>query len=190
MTNDGYTLAETLAALMILGLSIGAVMTGVRTIGRFERATADDHAQSGAMARLDRNLAELLDHRGPYLSNGTGGLVGDQLGFRLPCAPNSCSAQVETQPRHTFLKIQDGSLTLTVRAPDALRFEYETAHRKFDHWPDGSASTDTSRAEPLKGVRLVAGVDGRPVAWAPVRKDQQSDCAFDAISRSCREDQP
>jgi hypothetical protein len=190
MTNDGYTLAETLAALMILGLSIGAVMTGVRAIGRFERGAAEDHAQSSAMARLDRNLAGLLNHRGPFLSNGTGGLIGDRFGFRLPCAPSICSAQFESQSGRPILNIHDGSFALRTRAPEAITFVYETAHRKFDHWPDAAASSDFSRAEPLVGVRLVAGADQRSIAWAPVRKDQQSDCAFDAISRSCREDQP
>lgn len=57
MNDDGYTLAEALAAMLILGLAMGGLVEGARVIGRLQTPIVASRADDQALRRAEAGLA-------------------------------------------------------------------------------------------------------------------------------------
>lgn len=184
MSDDGYTLAEMLAALAILGLAFGGLTEGARVIGQLQtkaagvaRTTADDRKAQSA-------LETLVAGRGPFISDGRGGFQGTPSGFAFDCEAGRCGAQIATARGRTWLVIQRGGQQqqVPINASDAV-FAYADSGGSSANWPSAEP-----RPIALTTVLLRAGsTDGqRPLAAARIWIEEPAACVFDAIAQGCR----
>ena len=56
MNDDGYTLAEALAAMLILGLTMGGLVEGARVIGRMQTPIVASRADDQSLRRAEASL--------------------------------------------------------------------------------------------------------------------------------------
>ncbi len=194
MTEDGYTLAEALAAMLILGLSVGGMVKGADAIGQFERRTATAAASTVKSKALDTQLKRLLSEAGPFLSDGEGGFVGGANALSFPCA-STCRADLVSEGAGAKLKIKvlgrDQTLELgaVARGSRPLRFQYESNTGSFDRWPPLDNADPGQIPAALRKVSLIGG-SGETLADVRLWPEQSRDCAFDSIARLCRKAAP
>jgi prepilin-type N-terminal cleavage/methylation domain-containing protein len=162
----GYTLAEMLAALMIVGLVIGGVAGGVTAAARLQRQGAERARAAESAAALANGLTALLREQGPFSSAGGVKLAGDRRGFSFACAGGgACSAAVGRGGRAASILLVGPGRNATIRWPGwvAPTFEYIGSKTTGDHWPPDNP-TDWQR------LRAVAVTDaGSDVPLATVR---------------------
>jgi len=196
MSSDGFTLAETLAALLIVGLSIGGLTKGAETIGQFEKRSAGTVRAVNDRRSLDGHLDTLFHETGPFLSDGTGSLIGKSTEIRFPCGSQLCSATLSSDQAgsETMTTTQSGGNTTKDRTElhDAhgAHFRYHTASGDYDHWPFVHVENGVPHIEPLLGVSVVANDESAPIANARIWHETLAVCAFDTISNQCRKAAP
>ncbi|HEX7761128.1 MAG TPA: prepilin-type N-terminal cleavage/methylation domain-containing protein [Caulobacteraceae bacterium] len=184
MNDDGYTLAEMLAALAILGLAFGGLTQGARVIGQLQtkaaataRTTADDRRAQAA-------LESLMARRGPFTSDGRGAFQGTASGFTFDCEAGRCGVEVVKAQDRAWLVIHQGGQQqrIVLSAPNAA-FAYVDATGSSPIWPNAQARPTALTTVLLQG----AGPGGsRPLAAARVWVEEPANCVFDAIAQGCR----
>lgn len=178
MSDDGYTLAETLAALVVFSLAIGGLIQGLSAVNRIQRNDAAVLAQSRAQARAQAALASLFEHRGPYRSTDRTGLVGDAVSLRFPCEGATCGA-VLADGRLT-VGDEDGRRIVRLPMSGDLRFVYYGEGKPLDRWPPAG------KEALLSSVGLMAGSGPHAVlASARVWESAGGGCAFGPVLRDC-----
>ncbi len=187
MSDQGYTLAETLVAIAILALSIGGLSWGIQVIGRWQAATssvtADVQASRAAQAALDRALAAA----GPFRSDKSGEFTGDGAGFRFDCQQASpCAVSLESAPQGPGLQMDDGHSGIrrfALRGAAAAHFVYRSRTVQLPTWPPAPGARQV-----LGSVALVADdeVGGAPLLEAHAWRQQPGACAFDVVLQDCR----
>lgn len=186
MSQDGYTLAETLAALVIISLAIGGLVIGVDLLGRAQTKATADTRQTDHAIRLDSEFAHFLEQAGPFRSDDPHGLQGDEDRFSYGCGDEVCSAEINRGDEKTLLVLTDRQGT--VRSIDigkgAFVFEYQDEQGHQADWPP----SDVSKPRSLRAIGILKPRLGEelPVAEARLFIEQPAVCAFDTISRSCR----
>lgn len=194
MSQDGYTLAETMAALVMIGLAIGGLGQATYLIGRLNRATGVQVAVDRHMGVAQRTLDGLLAQAGPFRPRDDNGFKGRGASFVFPCDQGSlCGAELVAGREQTTLVIQRGGRAMASRPLGRLRhprFAYRDAKGLHDAWPTGEGPDDDRLT--LDAVALVEGDDAapRPVAVAVVWAQQGAACQFDSISGDCRDVAP
>lgn len=186
MSDAGYTVAEALAALVIVSLSVTGMVKGAQAIGTFQqRSSAEIHDATSAKA-VDRQLGGLFQGQGPFLSTGTGGLRGTASQLEFPCGPATCAASLLNRPHGSLLVIRGLAQMSTTSRSTGLSFQYRTASASFDHWPVARSINGQPVIEPLLAVSLVGPGSDAAVATARIWKEQSAGCAYDSITKACR----
>ncbi len=186
-SSAGYTLAEALAAVLILGLATAGMTAGVQSFSRHQvRATKSTAAARGEIV-TQTAVDALLTGAGPFSSDGHGGLNGDQQGFAFPCVSGTCEARVGRTQTGQPLMVQrtTSSVSVSPAAGGSLRFAYVTAGERVERWPPARLDTG-GPAEPLQQIVLIGEPGERVIGAWRIWREQASDCAFDSIARSCR----
>ncbi|KQV58697.1 MULTISPECIES: hypothetical protein [unclassified Caulobacter] len=186
MSQDGYTAAEALAALAILGLAIGGLTSGLMLIGRHQgqaQAALNDVERRRAM---ESQLTLALSTGGIFRSDDANGLRGDSRTMDFPCAGGRCAARLEG----ASLVLEDAGGERTTRLPTTadLRFEYLTASNASAIWPPTPRPPPAPAWEPLRAVvvRKSSSSSDEPVALARLWLQQKPACEYDLISQDCR----
>jgi hypothetical protein len=187
MNRDGYTLAEALVAMLILGLAVGGLVAGSRAVASLQARAGRAAGETRELRAADRALAELLGERGPFRSDDPAGFTGEGARFSFDCGgPQRCGAALEDEGEGAFLAVAgpDGraSRLRLPRGARSARFVYGGDRGELAAWPPAGPR------QVLRTVTLIAGDrdNGSPVATARLWLDQEPDCEYDAITLDCR----
>lgn len=183
----GYTLAEALVALVVVGLAVGGLTLATEQILRLQAAAGHDAKAAAGASRLSAAFSGLLDGEGPFPSEDRDGFFGDSDQFDFPCGDRTCGGELVRRSNgiELVLRARSGrSSVFPLGADRALAFEYSSANGEHDAWPP----TDARRPEALRSIELMRTRLGAeaPIAQARIWNEQAADCAFDTISRTCR----
>ncbi|SFJ79939.1 type II secretion system protein [Caulobacter sp. UNC279MFTsu5.1] len=182
MNDDGYTLAEMLAALAILGMAIGGLGLVVSLIARQQLTANRTHMQLLNGRAADRALTLWLADVDAET------LTGDSRSLSAACGLASCSALLEADKARTAL-ILKGRLgparRFRLRQRD-VRFGYVADQGVVAGWPQPAVSGEEGLKETLHAVRLAAPGAAVPLAVARAWTREPRDCQFDAIIGACR----
>jgi hypothetical protein len=190
MNRDGYTLAEALAALLMVGLAVGGLTQAVMVIGRVQAKAAVAIHDDAGLREAGHGLSRLLADTGPFASD-TDGFRGDAQALDFACGPAArCSAHLSDTGGAPRLILDFGGKTRTVALPAGapLAFAYESADGRGDAWPPRAApkrltlrAVTLSRLSP-QGADLIT----RARIWS----EQPADCLYDMIVQDCRKAAP
>jgi type II secretory pathway component PulJ len=95
MREDGYTLAEALAALLMISLAVGGLLEGMDVIGKTQARAGASVEEGRSLRAASENLASLV-HRAGAVSSDDAAFAGDarRLDFDCPtgvrCAAVTC----------------------------------------------------------------------------------------------------
>ena len=95
MNEEGYTLAETLTALTILGLALGGMGLVVSLIGRQQLVASRAHSTVMAGRAAQQALEHLVGDQGPITPGGRQGFTGQPRQLSFPCDDRTCWARLE-----------------------------------------------------------------------------------------------
>ncbi len=183
MSQDGYTLVDTLAALAILGMAMGGVMTGGALLTRAQVNTDGTVARAMGLKRASVALDDLLGQAGPFRSRDSN-FTGSPQAFDFACAAGRCGAQLEqTDGRLTlrFARASGQTEIVPLRGVDAAHFVYVGGLVSNQTWPHA-----TARPERLRQLALLEDTDQKPLVQVMLAVDQPLTCAFDTVSQDCR----
>ena len=155
----GFSLAETLMALVVISLTLGIVMQASNLVRRLQKQAQSVRAEAMLTDQETRRLSHALDQMG--------------------------SVSVRTfQGGSARFQAKDSSFNYT--APQGWHLTYVTDQDQADHWPEIGVSS-----APAPALRAIALKDQNQKvrATARVRVEEPQDCAYDLISRTCREPQ-
>lgn len=177
--DEGYTLAEMMAGLLVLGLAIGGLGQGVRVLARYQGATTAVVERTTSLETVRREMAGMIGS-----ASEAGKLTGTATGFQTPCAPQPCAAVLGREAGEEALILTVGGERISLPLPPggAYRLAYLAADGRHETWP--AAETPADR---LRGVGLFAGGDDLPAAYVAVREEQSMRCEYDVIGAACRE---
>lgn len=188
MSDAGYTLAETLAALLIIGLAFAGLAEATRVIGLFQSSTSRTIASGASQRAVQASLDRLLAGAGPFRSDDRRAFSGDDHGFRFDCdRPSPCGASVIPHGDDVNLSVvaADGHVATTIiHAGADAAFSYEGERGRYGTWPPAAATT----RERLRSILLVRNTGGSetPLAIMRLWKEQETHCQFDPIAEDCR----
>lgn len=187
MTDAGYTLTETLAAMAVISLAVGGLSLGAQVIGGAQLRTAQVVSQLQSLRDAQERLETLMGRGAPFVVQRPEDLSGDASGFRFTCAAAApCEARLAASDTTTTLTISRGdpaAKPMAVSFPGAARFVYRNADAASDAWPP---SGPTRQA--LRSVSLVTSDPKGEAAIlvAKVWSVQLARCGFDPITQDCR----
>ena len=188
MSEDGYTLAETLVALATIGLAMGGLTAGVRLIGLNQASTNQGLIAGHELRAADQVFSKLLAVQGPFASDDLQPLHGAAQAFSFDCgAPKPCSAQLAGAHGVLNLMIQSQTEATLARLPDVWRahFLYVGSRTEGTIWPPNDKDPEV-----LQSVVLVedSSHGATPLAVAPVWREEGVNCVFDPVVGNCRKD--
>lgn len=187
MSDEGYTLVEMLAALLIIGLAVGGLSQAMRVIGLTQSATARAISEERERQTIDRRLEGLVAQRGPFISDETDGAAGRQDEFTFDCGRASpCSIRLSAGGKGERVAIGPAAPTVLAKADD-LVLVYGGERTLSDTWPPANSQQQT-----LHWLALVGGPQDQPspVAVARLWREEAPDCVFDLIAQACRASAP
>lgn len=187
MSEDGYTLSDTLAALLIIGLAMGGAAAGLHVMARQQAATEAAVFEASGAQRARLALDQMLAGQGPFRTRDAGAFTGTPSGFSFLCPSHPpCAAAIEGAPPNTVLAFSEGGVRLkTIRVSKAggLSFAYVGSQASGQTWPPAAPGAQTLRQIAL----LAAGPAGAiPIAHVDLWSEHPLDCAFDVVSQDCR----
>lgn len=187
MSEAGYTLAETLTALAMVGLAMGGVAAGVQMIGRLQLSTSNVIAANQGARAAQARLEDLFRRGGPYRSHEAERFAGGRQLAQFDCAGAArCEARLESDGEGMRLRVIDAEArtheTSLAGAGDA-RFVYQGALSTSEVWPPLEPGRQALRA-----VLVVARSDAGETALVTTRlwPEQPHRCDYDPILRDCR----
>jgi len=174
MSDDGYTLSDALAALLMIGLAMTGLTYATLVLNQAQKASVSQAMHAADLGRGQRMLRDVL------ASGPASELAGDGAGFTLPCAGGPCRAHLDSESRSLVVTVS-GEPEHALSIPHGARLAYVGEHGVTAAWPPAGAR------DHLRGVALVQpGPDTPPLLYAPARLDQSATCAFDAVALTCR----
>jgi len=184
MSEDGYTLAEMLAALLMIGLAMAGLTQAMRVLGLFQGSTTRLEGQQRAIRIAELDLANLMDGQGPFRSTEPT-FRGDPTAFQFDCGrPKPCGARLEVETSAVrIVTSNDRGDEQAALLPDGAdgHFIYVGDKAALNRWPPAG------ERQTLKAINLVQGSGQAPLLTARLWVEQGADCAFDAIAQDCRE---
>lgn len=186
MSDDGYTLAEMLAAVAILGMAMGGLGLVANLVARQQLAANRIHMRLADDRAADRALALWLDQQ------DAGTLNGDARGLSATCGPATCEARLAADKKRTVLILRGRSgPARRLRLPHRdVRFSYIDNHGVVSAWPRTDASAGEVGAKAPRAVLLTVVGAAAPLAVARAWGREARDCQFDAIIGACRATTP
>jgi type II secretory pathway pseudopilin PulG len=185
MSDEGYTLAETLAAVAMIGMAITGLGQGMFVIAQYQGAANATIAREQAARAADQGLRRLLFDSGPFRApQNRDGFVGRADGFDFECGQDAaCGAAVASSPagaRVTFRNSSGVERSIVLPGVRSARFTYAAAGASGGQWPPASPENQL-----LRTVALVETPSGAPLAVAKLWIDHETPCAFDAVLSDC-----
>lgn len=184
MNDDGYTLAEALAAMLILGLAMGGLAEGARVIGRMQTPVVAARNNDQALRRAEAGLTGLMRRR----AGGDQSLTGDGQALRFNCGAETCGLSVDGDSAHPALRVWRGEVAQSFPLPPAgkVSLVYLARDGRFDRWPQPGPSRD------LSGVMVVetSARGEMPLVVARSWIEHPKTCEFDMIAKGCRTSAP
>ncbi|MCE3290958.1 MAG: hypothetical protein K0R83_2970 [Caulobacter sp.] len=174
---NGYTLVEMLAALLVLGLAMTALVQTTRTFAQTSQRTSMAISKVDSARTVETFLLRQLGS-GPFASAADGSeavLQGDEQHVRYRCVTGSCELAVRDMPSPR-LEAGDGR-SVPLPAP-GLRFRFISSDAASAVFPQGDAEDR---------LAAIALVDPRGSAFAVWRTatQQSAGCAFDDVNHRC-----
>lgn len=185
---DGYTAAEALAALAILGLAMGGLTTSMGLITASQTKARARVEQSVFERAADQRLERLIARDAPFRSDQTTHLVGARSALEVDCGDGRrCAARIENDA----LIIRDGRGEETrLRLPDgeAPSFRYIGSYSASDLWPPAPLPPPAPAWQTLNAIAIVSKneVGERPLVVAKIWRQQRADCEYDVVIQDCR----
>lgn len=184
MNEDGYTLAEVLAAMLILGLAIGGLVEGSRIVGRMQTPIVSSRRNDQVLRAAEASVAGLLRLR----PGGDQTLSGNDQGFQFTCRTAPCGLALLSEGQRQSLVVKRGEVAQSFSLPQAGKFSlvYFARDGRFDRWPQ----PDSKRV--LEGVMIVeTSAQGElPLVVARSWIEHPKTCEFDMIAKGCRTSVP
>src|SRR3569832_52463 len=188
MSEEGYTLTETLAALLMIGLALVGLTQALSVIGRMQRHASGSLSQGQSLREARLGLSSVLSGAGPFRSD-TDALKGDGQAFAFACGqPSPCGARIERAgegSQRLMLEFGGRVRSVPLSSSEPLVFSYEAQGAHFSAWPPVVADQKRRSLNAVSLARRSAQGDAL-VARAPVWSEQSADCQFDLISQECR----
>ncbi len=182
MSDAGYTLAEMLVALVIVGATAGAMTEGAVSLARIQGAAAASLSRGRVQARVQQSFAAFLRDRGPFRSGPDGDLLrGDGAGLDFGCGASTCHVGLNGSGSSQWLALDDGQggrARFALPGGGDTRFVYGDGETLLAAWPP------KEEGRLLRTVSILS--DAGPVAVAELALQQPADCQFDPIVRACR----
>jgi prepilin-type N-terminal cleavage/methylation domain-containing protein len=181
MTDDGYTLAEMLAALAILGMAVGGLGLVTSLIARQQLAAHRVSTRLAESRAADRALGLWLADQDPTT------LRGDGRRLSAACGQATCTARLEADKLRTVLILQGRSGTVRrfrLRQP-RLGFGYSDGLGQVAVWSRRGSNEGEGDGLAPRAIVLTATNDA-PLAVARVWPREPRDCQFDVIVGACR----
>lgn len=187
MNEAGFTLTETLAAMLILGLATGGMLTAMHAIGVQQERTGVRLADTSVRRAAETRLSRLLQAGGAFRAQDPDRLDGTKSEFRFACdAPAPCSVTLEEGAKGLELVVFQGDGSprrLPLRREGPAQFEYVGALSRGDVWPPGGVERQSLRAITLSRG---SGRERELLLQARIWREQPTRCAFDVIMQDCR----
>lgn len=189
MSEAGYTLAETLAALVMIGLAVGGLAEGAQVLGRLQAASAKASRSNGEVRRIGQAMDSVLKATGPFASDA-GDFEGKADRFSFDCGRARCGAVISTTAgvsRIAFNAPGGAAGTIDLGKSGGWRFAYADRQGVGETWPPSGYGR---RA--LKSVLLLQATAGgeRAVSASRLWREQPAACSFDDIVGDCRKETP
>lgn len=185
MNDQGYTLTEMLAALVMIGLAVGGLTMGVRVIGHGEAAVARASGEGRALRNVQAALVGVLDVQGPFRTKDGATFSGLRDAFSFACGrPSPCGVSLSSAASGAELQVSLASgpvRTIDLPGSVAAHFVYVGNQTSGETWPHPPTTPDS-----LRSVVLVRDTDGASIASVHVWREQPADCAFDPVAGDCR----
>lgn len=182
MNDDGYTLAEMLAALAILGMAIGGLGLVASLITRQQLTANRIHLRLVDDRAADRALGQWIEELDPAT------LSGDARALSATCGRSLCEARLEADKRRTVLvlRARTGATRRLRLRQAAVRLTYVDSRGATEEWPRAVMTSAATRDAAPRTVLLTAQGAAAPLAVARVWSREPRDCQFDAIIGGCR----
>jgi len=184
MNDDGFTLSDTLAALAIIGLAMGGVVTGGALLAKAQGRTDIRVARVAGLKRASVALDDLLAQAGPFRSRDAV-FEGAPRAFSFSCGQaGRCGARLAGEGQTLALAVTRASgaqETIALKGVASAHFLYVGGVTEGDAWPRPAA-----RPERLRQLALVDDADESPLVQALLPIDQPTTCEFDVVSQDCR----
>ncbi len=184
MSEGGYTAADALSALAIVGLAMGGLTTGLHVMGQTERAVATSVTTGVEMRQARAALERLVGEGGPFRSDTVDGFEGDSAAFSFPCGATRCSA--ETTATGVRILTPESAQVVALRSKGPLEFSYVGGEGPSPVWPPAPLSPPAPSWQPLQAIIVRDGELNRPLASVRIHVTQAADCDFDVVTQDCR----
>lgn len=185
MGEAGYTLAETLTALAIMGLAMSGVASGMYVVSRQQFAVTDGVAQQSRARAIGEQIEALLALRAPFGAHEPDRLSGDRQGFSFQCGEGApCRVALAEGGEELRIEGPRGAAKeISIPGKGNLAFLYQGARSAGPSWPTG----DLVR-QPLSSISLVReeGGDEQVLFVARIEAEQPAECQFDPVMQDCR----
>lgn len=186
--DDGYTAAEALAALAILGLAMAGLTTSMTLIGAGQKKARDQLEQATLERVADDRLGRLLAINAPYRSDQSRRLVGGASDFEVDCGAGArCAARLETG--HLIVRGADGrEAQFSLPHGEAPHFVYLGSYGSSDVWPPRPLPPPAPAWQSLNAVLVQSrvGQKDKPLVVAKIWRQQRADCEYDVVIQDCR----
>lgn len=185
---DGYTAAEALAALAILGLAMGGLATSMGLITASQAKARARVEQSVFERAADQRLERLIARDAPFRSDQATHLVGAKSALEVDCGDGRrCRARIEKG----VLTIRDGrgdETSLRLPGGEAPFFRYIGSYSAGDLWPPAPMPPPAPAWQTLSAIAIVSEDEAgeRPLALAKIWRQQRADCEYDVVIQDCR----
>lgn len=185
---EGYTAAEALAALSILGLAMAGLTTSMTLIGKGQLKARQQLEQSMRERAVDQRLERLLGRGAPFRSDQPSHLLGDEQRLELDCGgPARCVLRIDDG--RLMVRDHDGRETsLRLPAGETPKLRYLGSYSESNVWPPAAMPPPAPTWQSLDGVAIIGKVDAqeKPLAVAKVWRQQRVDCEYDVVIQDCR----
>ena len=185
MNDDGYTLVEMLAALVIIGLAIGGLTQAVRVIGLTQGAAVRAMGEARQLRAAQEGLSRLAERQGPFASDQPAAASGTASGFSFGCgAAAACGVAVTSSGRGARIALTKPSgpvASIELAGASGANLIYGGDQSVGETWPPRS-----QQRQVLRWIGLTGGAGDAPLASGRLWREEAPDCVFDVIAQACR----
>lgn len=187
MSQDGYTASEALAALAILGLTLGGLSTSIALIGTGQLKAQNLLRHSALQRSANARLESLLQPEAPFRSDENQHLVGDDQGFEFSCGAVRCLVRL-SQNRLVTRDRSGAERSQALPQAQNPKIVYIGSYSQADIWPPAVLPAPAPPWQALRAVMIKDGSDAvaRPLAIAALWRQQRADCEYDIVVQDCR----